>query len=416
MIHLAQAYHQPRIQDDQTSIQSSGRRFCFLLILCFAFFVVGAIPLLACKLPVFRYALERWPVDQYRLVALVNDPDSPAVKDALAILNDLKSQQTLNAKTEIVNLAQLTEEQWWQYEGLEGGPKNQLQVYFPASKQNERLGWTGELTAAAVQRWTDSPIRKALVSDLSDGVSAVWLLVEGENPENNQRVEEGLKNALDQANQTIVIPDGVIRPDEAADYFRDNPGASMDDVLRCSVPLRVDFRLRRLDIDDPNEVALVAMLRALGVRGNRPWLVPVFGRGRMLDAIPTDPLDANVILNACQYMVGECSCTVKAQNPGVDLLMEVDWKSKLGVESLVIGTEQQASPMLLDVPQGKPGTNSQDSLGSTVPEASNRPTATLDQSASAPAAYWSILKLSIVCVAIAFSIGWLKGRWFGKKT
>lgn len=332
-------------------------------------------PLAACKLPVFRYALERWPVDQYRLVALVNDPDSAAVQDAVEALERFGFQDKLNARTEIINLAELTEEQWWQYEGLEGGSKNQLQVYFPVGQQGDRLGWSGELTRQSIDLWATSPVRNFLIDDLSEGVSAVWLLIEGSDPQQNDEIERQLKEALEQANQTIAIPDGVIHPNDAADHFRDNPGASIDDVLRCSVPLRVDFRSRRINPHDPQEVALIAMLKSLGVRGKEPWLVPVFGRGRMLDAIPVDELDNNVVFKACEYMVGECSCTVKAQNPGVDLLLDVDWKSKLGVETLIVGSTQNTSPMMLDVPKGKPAIDAPapTSIAKDRMQKSNRP-------------------------------------------
>jgi hypothetical protein len=322
-------------------------------MLVYLLFFFGVSPLVACKLPVFRYALERWPVDQYRIVAMVGDSDSPDVQDAIEALKRCRSTGHLNAEIEVVNLAELTDEQWWQYEGLEGGSKNQLQVYYPTSGQKSRLGWTGDLTCESIERWISSPLRDSLMSDLSTGVSAVWLLVEGDDLESNDQLEKDLLRALTQANQTIAIPDGVINPSQAADYFRDNPGASMDDVLRCSIPLRVDFRLRRVDQDDPQEAAMVAMLRTLGVRPQQAFLVPVFGRGRMLDAIPTDPFDPDVVLKACQYMVGECSCTVKAQNPGVDLLLNVDWKLRLGAETLVVGANQLSSPIMLAVPDGK---------------------------------------------------------------
>ncbi|MCH1496146.1 MAG: hypothetical protein L7U72_13015 [Rubripirellula sp.] len=320
----------------------------FLFAVCLAM-----SPLLACKLPVFRYALERWPVDQYRFVALISHPDSPVVQDAILALKE-KQTAAWNAEIEFVNLAELTEEQWWQYEGLEGGDQDRLQVYFPSKGQNKRLGWQGDLTRESVQRWASSPARKDLIHDLSQGVSAVWWLIEGRDLEKADQIEMEMKSILSQANREIKIPDGVISQADAADYFQSNPGASMDDVLRCSVPLRVDFRLRRISSDDVSELGTLAMLRALGVTDSRnAWLVPVFGRGRMLDAIPVDRVDSSVVMNACKYMVGECSCTVKSQNPGADLLLLMNWEKELGVESLVMGATSLLPPVLLSIPEGQ---------------------------------------------------------------
>ena len=126
----------------------------------------------------------------------------------------------------------------------------------------------------------------------------------------------------------------------------------MDDVLRCDVPLKVDFRIRRLSRDDPAEWATLAMIGGLSDEVDHPVLVPVFGRGRMLDAIPTESVNAESILRACRYMVSECSCTVKALNPGTDLLLNVDWQGKLGENILMVDVGVPTKPLMIDVPDG----------------------------------------------------------------
>jgi hypothetical protein len=52
-------------------------------------------------------------------------------------------------------------------------------------------------------------------------------------------------------------------------------------------------------------------------------------------------------------MVGECSCTVKSQNPGADLLLSMNWEKELGVESLVMGATNLLPPVLLSIPEGQ---------------------------------------------------------------
>ena len=350
-----------------SSTASGGiRSHHFLCRLLFAVILLLSVrSVIACKLPVFRYALERWGVDQYRLVALVSDPSQASVREALETLEERRASQW-NAKIEIVNLNEMSEDQWWLFEGLDDGAKDQLQVYFPTGKGEDRLGWSGELNTDSVKQWTSSPIRDSLVMDLANGVSAVWLLVEGDDPAVNDQLEKDLRETLERANRDIKIPEGVIAPDEAAQYFQENPGASMDDVLRCAVPLKVEFQMRRLSQKDKREAATIAILRSLGVNEGEAWLVPVFGRGRMLDAIPAEPYPSDVILKACQYMVGECSCTVKAQNPGVDLLLNVDWQQKLGVEEIVFGSGSTLAPELLDVPAGKDSAGKDSTAPSTA--------------------------------------------------
>ena len=43
-----------------------------------AAFLLMLAPANACQVPVFRYALERWPADSYRLVALYSDAEASA--------------------------------------------------------------------------------------------------------------------------------------------------------------------------------------------------------------------------------------------------------------------------------------------------------------------------------------------------
>jgi hypothetical protein len=51
----------------------------------------------------------------------------------------------------------------------------------------------------------------------------------------------------------------------------------------------------------------------------------VFGRGRVLYALAGRGINADNIREACEFLVGPCSCQVKEMNPGVDLLMDVAW-------------------------------------------------------------------------------------------
>ena len=104
------------------------------------------------------------------------------------------------------------------------------------------------------------------------------------------------------------------------------------------------------------------MIGGLASETDGPVLVPVFGRGRILDAIPAESVSKQTVINACRYMVGECSCTVKALNPGVDLILNVDWQQKLGPSVVVVnqidGTNREsAEPTLVAIPTGNRGVN-----------------------------------------------------------
>jgi hypothetical protein len=320
-----------------------------ILLVCFS---LVAATVLACKVPVFRYALERWPVDSYRMVAIVEGQQSDSVRKAIAKLNSL-DESNVNIETELIDLSTLSEEQLWQLEDFDGSAATPLlQVFYP-QKEGQRIKcWQGDLTESNLTDWATSPLREQIGDDLVTGVSAVFLLVDGTDKAQNDQLAARLQNSLSAAADEIKIPDGVIPRIEANQYLQDHREATMDDVLRSDVPLKVDFQLRRLARDDPKEAALLAMVHGLTREREEPILVPIFGRGRMLDAMQAADCDDEVILNACRYMVGECSCTVKALNPGVDLMLSVDWSGQLGQSVVMIDPKPSGQPTLVTIPGG----------------------------------------------------------------
>lgn len=218
------------------------------------------------------------------------------------------------------------------------------------------------LNSEAVHAWFDSPLRRQITHDIVSGVSIVWILVDGPDDQENQRIADVVTLALDEAESQITIPEGVIPREGASQFLREHADASMDDVLRSDIPLGVEFALRRLTRENEGEAALRAMIGGLSSEADGLFLVPVFGRGRILDAIPTASVSRQTIIDACRYMVGECSCTVKALNPGVDLILNVDWQEQLGPSVVVVNqidsTEIKiAEPVLVAIPTGSSGVN-----------------------------------------------------------
>ena len=58
---------------------------------------------------------------------------------------------------------------------------------------------------------------------------------------------------------------------------------------------------------------------------DEPMAFPVFGRGRVLYALVGAGVNAENVRHTLDFLVGGCSCTIKRQNPGVDLLLTADW-------------------------------------------------------------------------------------------
>jgi hypothetical protein len=94
-------------------------------------------------------------------------------------------------------------------------------------------------------------------------------------------------------------------------------------------PLRLAFSVVEVRRDDADEEAFVAMLLSAEPdlrKFDEPIAFPVFGRGRVLYALVGRGINRDNITEACSFLVGPCSCQVKGGNPGVDMLMAVDWE------------------------------------------------------------------------------------------
>jgi hypothetical protein len=352
---------------DSRRVRSLCPRTLWLLCL-----VVAAPSVFACKLPLFRYALERWPADQYRIVAIIDGEADEQLREALTELDRLR-QSRANVEVETIDLSQLSEQQLWQVEGLESeADVPLLQVFYPARNGRSRLCWSGELNADAVRWWRDSAIRRRIVTDLTSGVSAVWILVDGSDPQENDRLEAELRSAVTKAAEEIPMPDGVIARQDAGTYLGQHPSASMDDVLRCDIPLKIEFSVLRVASDAAEEAALLAMVRGWDDRSrtdsDRAFVFPVFGRGRMIEPLEAERFSEHSVLQACGNIVAQCSCTVKTLNPGIDLLLDANWQEFMDDSVLVVDRQPATTPDFVTIPTGAAATRP---LGS-VESATNR--------------------------------------------
>jgi len=112
--------------------------------------------------------------------------------------------------------------------------------------------------------------------------------------------------------------------------------------------------------DDPREKMLVRMLegsQSQTMDPQMPVVFAVFGRGRILCAFSGQSIKAENLEDAAAFLAGPCSCQVKELNPGIDLLMAVDWESILEDREAVaprIARVQIPQPKIAGGPATKP--------------------------------------------------------------
>ena len=181
--------------------------------------------------------------------------------------------------------------------------------------------WSGPLSAEAVGRLLDSPTRRQVARRLLEGETTVFVFLESGDAEQDAAARERLETNLKRMEELIqppAPPGGVW-----GDPIYDTEGAP---------ELKIAFSIVSLSRDDPAEAAFREMLLGCepGLKEETgPMAFPVFGRGRVLCALVGEGISKLNIEEICGFVASPCSCIVKYQNPGVDMLMDVRWDAAL---------------------------------------------------------------------------------------
>ncbi len=275
------------------------------------FLIAGwAVVASACTVPVFRYALDRWEADPYRLVI---PADWAMDRDKVKLLVPLRGNGIANVFVEESADPSL----------------DRARLLFP--KDDEVL-WEGALEAPSLEALLDSPARRELLSRILAGESVVWVVV---TKEEDRAEVERVASRLEFLEQVAVLPEQDPNDPES----RLGPGP----------PLRLKFSVLPLSLDDPAERLFAAMLAGPEhgelVAAGVPFAAPVFGRGRVLGAWPLADFDEAEIEDASLFLIGRCSCRVKNENPGWDLLLQADWEASLaGANATKAVTDTDSTP------------------------------------------------------------------------
>ncbi|MEX1098457.1 MAG: hypothetical protein WED34_20600 [Planctomycetales bacterium] len=368
--------------------------------------LLGSAAAFACSVPVFRYALERWQADPYVLLvfhegplsaeqrALVEkfrgfappDPDDPQRITPVNLM-----VETFDVKD---RLDPFVEEIWKRNEAQAGARANAdglpwMVLRFPWESQLNADVWAGPFTEANLDRLLVSPKRNELATRILDGDSAVWLVIGSGDAERDAQVAKDLEAELRHVEKLAVLPE--MSPEDQ--QFLSPAGPK----------LQIKFSVLPVDRNDPQESFLVGTLLA-AARGeienaiagidlqltdrrarlaeveqdpeadpealarrkegfanitkryeetkadlrkgladlDGPVVVPVIGRGRAIRSLYGEAIVPAAYSSSCGFLLGPCSCEIKGDNPGFDLLISADWMGRISGEF----TAQQALPPL----------------------------------------------------------------------
>jgi hypothetical protein len=251
----------------------------------------------ACSIPVFRYALDRWPADRFVLEVSPNDASDEQVAKFLRNFTDSTP----------LNLTPVR---------LKEGASSR--VGFPHPEPGSADAWSGVLDGAKLAQIADSPARAEIVRRTLAGESAVWVVVESGRKDADDRAASALEKRLRYLEQASALP--PIDPSDPTSKLGPGP------------KLGVKFSVIRIPAGDAAESAFVKMLAGPAPSAalqSGPWISAVFGRGRALGAWPAEGFGDEQIDEVSGFLLGACSCEVKRMNPGWDLLLRADWDAEL---------------------------------------------------------------------------------------
>ena len=305
--------------------------FYFLLIILFL--TASAHPSRACSIPVYDYALEHWSADPYDVLVFhrgaLSAEDQAKVDKMQKAPNDEKLSSNITVRT--INLDDSPNpaiKKLWENQKRSELPL--MVVRYPRFSKVFESVWSGGLRTADTDNILKSPVRKEIARRIISGEVAVWAFLESGDKKEDKAKLDLLQTELKRMSETLKI----ISP---TDFGQP---AETDDAVKFSV--------LKISRNDPREKFFVQMLlnsepdlKTL----SKPMAFPIFGRGRALYALVGSGINADNIESVSTFLVGWCSCEVKELNPGVDILMSVDWDRALYDSSLLYEDEEVSEPV-----------------------------------------------------------------------
>jgi hypothetical protein len=318
--------------------------------------ICGAIPFAvreaeSCSVPVFRYALERWKPDPYKGIFIYRGKLSTQDKVLLQQLEKItqNTENPFNLRVRPVEVEAFGEEKLI---GLLKSPipgkLPVLAIWYPNQLGQSAPFWMQAVISAGLKALMDSPKRRQLTESLINGESIVWIFIPSGNSSKDDSTQKLLRGELDRAVDTLAK----------------NPSF----VSAGSKGKKLTYRCPILTVSrsDPQERFFLDMLlhseAALSEHKDEPAVFAVFGRGRMWSGMFGERINQKNIQGIVSYLAASCSCEIKAQHPGMDLLLAASWDRVVMGE--LFANDDNSTPELTGVmPEPpKPASTTEDNI------------------------------------------------------
>jgi hypothetical protein len=306
---------------------------CFAWVVIIPVLSAGIVPgeACACAVPVYRYALERdsWHPAPYGILLFHSGELSKEQEEFIESIRAMNDYYTTGMPVNVDALSvnvdkmdEISEEVRAVWDSLDDQTLPRMVVCHPRIHYGQELtvAWSGEPSEAVFRRLIDSPARRDIVRKMASGQAGVFVLVESGDREVDDKAAALVQKALDQFAEEFELPP----------YAKEAMGIPPEEEVE------VTFSLLRIARDDPDEKGLMDIID-IGIPETaddrkEPLLSAVFGRGRILPFLVGEEISEDGVFYYLGYLSGNCSCEIKLQNPGFDLLMRSNWYKVLAGE------------------------------------------------------------------------------------
>jgi len=318
----------------------------------------------ATEIPVFRYALERWIPEAYTLIITHHDNLNEDQKKLLSDLDKVSetflneayygaANLTVKAINPTKELPSMSERDQEFVKKAFNGAFSDTPQFALISPYPEATVWIDDFNTDNLKYLINSPVRQAIAHHIMRGITGVWLMVDGTDDAVNDAKEKELRT------HSAAMKD-EIPPPKIGDSYKYGRH-----YVESKIPLLLEFEVIRIKADNPKEKCLLQILKnpavakSLSIKaediGVKPLAIPLFGRGRSFYGLIGDDIKQENIFHFCTYLLGNCSCQVKMQNPGIDFLFDAKWllmvAGKVDVPALPEPSEMEApEPKVVNEP------------------------------------------------------------------
>jgi len=295
-------------------------------------------PAICCETPVCRYAMYNWPRSPFYVVYFHQGEISEQDAAANKLLEEMGEIGPTGPNLVFKAIDVNDEEQLKQIPEFFNEARKELvkgtdptHMIFPPWFTDPMVE---RLDEAAVKTMADSAMRKRIGELFNEGNSTILIVLTGPDEEANAKAEKVAAEVV------TAAATGEVPMAEDADEYYEEPTSEEDAAADAEADTEAEQKeaepklkvaVLKVARTDPAEQWLVRTLLSVesDLRGPEfekdAMVFAVYGRGRAMPPYVGKGITTENLIECVAFLAGPCSCMVKDQNPGVDLLTTWDW-------------------------------------------------------------------------------------------